>query len=126
MSAALDEKTITHTHDVGFVNSRHPVATVSLGILEGKLGHSVTQIISMIVSNLSKTCKPSQVLKNVLSSVKQGGCPPLRPPAIKHVVPVGCGLCDELDGLDDSIHDFVFDAGVFALSVFPVKIEKKK
>ena len=40
-------------------------------------------------------------------------------------VPVGCGLCDELDGLDDSIHDFVFNAGVFALSVFPVKMFQK-
>ena len=40
-------------------------------------------------------------------------------------VPVGCGLCDELDGLDDSIHDFMFDAGVFALSVFPVKMFQK-
>ena len=65
MSAALDEETITHSHDVGFVNSCHSVATVSLGILEGKLGHSVTQIISMIVSNLFKTCEPSScVLKN--------------------------------------------------------------
>lgn len=39
-SAALDEKTISHLHDVCLVHSRHLVSAIVMSILEGVLSHT--------------------------------------------------------------------------------------
>ena len=44
LSAALDEKAISHLHDVGLVNGVHALAAIVPGILEGIFRHSCTGI----------------------------------------------------------------------------------
>ena len=41
-SAALDEETVSHLHDVSLVHSRHLVSAIVMSILEGVLSHTGT------------------------------------------------------------------------------------